>query len=470
MSHCHVDVKAADETWEEAGPRSVRWWLCVHVCKCVCVRAHECACVCLCACVFRCACQVLCGLGVSLWENILLCFLFFCWVFFTQYRLYYSLRRQPELQAESRALPAWLAKPNRFQWNSPITEWNSLYFSPSRESTPQEEVKSILLWLLVPFSEKLGMQRNTYLLLHPSPDYFASLRTSYLLLQISELQLGIIYMLRLNECVIAVGFYCFLTFYSVFLLFISWICYFVSWRWKRHCPASPLNLFPAGVFLTGSCQSTHVSYMLMCQKNEGRSHSCEWSMDDLGVGAGSVELPGVWKARWRWPLTSARSLCSLSHPGGPKIGRPARPPEVAFAWGTSGGDLVHHWGHLAELRRRKNWKEMVFKVYPCHLFTSSPLMGNSSKLRTDQKRRIVAKRRYFSVNFAAVRQDGNTCGAAPRCIATGCLRWLCSSSEKKARDAAARLPHLTSESLCTLFSFCKTHVRMKNGEAVKILL
>lgn len=103
------------------------------------------ACACVCACVFRCACQILRGLGVCLWENILLCFfscffffLFFVF-FFTHFHLYYSLRWQPELQAESRAPPAWLAKPNRFQWNSPITEWNSLCFSHRGSRLPRKK-------------------------------------------------------------------------------------------------------------------------------------------------------------------------------------------------------------------------------------------------------------------------------------------------------------------------------------------
>lgn len=67
-----------------------------------------------------------------------------------------------------------------------------------------------------------------------------------------------------------------------------------------------------------------------------------------------------------------------------------------------------------------------------------------------------------------MRQDGGTC-AAP-CRSGKVPMAACgdyAAPREKPKDAAARLPQLTSESLCTLFSFCKTHVQMKNSKTVK---
>lgn len=226
-----------------------------------------------------------------------------------------------------------------------------------------------------------------------------------------------------------------------------------------------------------------MSHVFLCKKRK-RSHICETSVSTaqracvpgavIWEGAGSVKIPRVWKAGLRWPLTPGQRLRSLSHTFACSKSGTLRYLQRRTRQERAEDTLCTIWATLPSCRGEEFGGKWFAVFILAELFSSYPLTDNVSKWglvknagslpsvstppretfhsRASGRRhvRAAAPCRSAKVPVAA-------CGdyAAPR---------------EKPEDVAARLPQLTSESLCTLFSFCKTHVPMKTGEAVKILL
>lgn len=176
------------------------------------------------------------------------------------------------------------------------------------------------------------------------------------------------------------------------------------------------------------------------KKKRKRSHICETSVSTVQCvcvpgaviweGAGSVKIPGVWKAGIRWPLTPGQRLRSLS--------QTLACSKEADSSGASRGDLLYHSGHVAELQRRIIWRKMVCSVYPCRAFFFLPSDRQRQQMGTSEKRGIVAKCLYTSsgnLSQPCIRTETRARSSAvpERQSARGCLWWLCSSSWKTRR-------------------------------------
>lgn len=211
-----------------------------------------------------------------------------------------------------------------------------------------------------------------------------------------------------------------------------------------------------------------VAHVFLCKKRK-RSHICETSVSTACVCARCRDLGGG----LRWPLTPGQRLRSLSH---------------TLACSKSG--TLRYWRRTRQERAEETLCIIRATLPSCSgeesggkwfavfilavIFSSYPLTDNVSQWgivkNAGSLPSVSTPPRETFHSRASGRRHVRTAAPCPSAKVPVAACGDYAAPREKPEDAAARLPQLTSESLCTLFSFCKTHVPMKTGEAVKILL